>query len=44
VETSHNEPCRKVYPDAGFGWDDGAWHWKGEGEIQDPPWLAISTA
>jgi hypothetical protein len=41
TETSHNEPCRKVYPNNGFTWDGSAWVYKGDGEIKDPTWLTI---
>lgn len=42
-ETSHNEPCRKVFPDNGFVWRDSEWVWSGDGPIEDPSWLAIRT-
>jgi FkbH-like protein len=42
-ETSHNEPCRQVYPANGFRWEANEWVWNGEGAIEDPPWLKIRS-
>ena len=40
-ETSHNEPCRKMYPDNGFSWDDRSWILRQIEPFQDPTWLTI---
>jgi FkbH-like protein len=44
-ETSHNQPCRQMYPDYGFRWDDTAWVLDGEPrpDPQDPAWLTITS-
>lgn len=39
--TSHNEPCRRMYPDAGFAQqDDGSWR-SNASQIPTSPWLTI---
>jgi FkbH-like protein len=40
-ETSHNAPCRSMYPDNGFTWDGSAWFLQPAPPPADPTWLTI---
>ncbi len=40
-ESAYNEPSRTVYPENGFVQGGSAWHWRGDGPIEDPPWLKV---
>lgn len=41
VETPHNEPCRKVYPENGFTWDGKVWRNANPTPRPDPSWLKV---
>jgi FkbH-like protein len=43
LETAHNAPCRKAYPEAGFTWNGSAWVYAATAvrESNDPSWLTI---
>ena len=40
-ETSHNAPCRSMYPDHGFIWDGSCWAYRSDETSLDPTWLTI---
>ena len=40
-ETTHNEPCRRMYPENGFSWDGNSWVLMHVDPCDDPTWLTI---
>jgi FkbH-like protein len=40
-ETSHNQACRRVYPDNDFTWDGRYWVFRGGKIKPDPAWLKV---
>lgn len=42
-ETPNNEPCRRMYPDNGFTWEDDSWVLRQVGPLSDPSWLTITN-
>ena len=40
-ETSHNAPCRSMYPDHGFTWDGSCWAYQSDETLLNPTWLTI---
>ncbi len=42
-DTPHNEPCRKVYSEAGFRWDGKFWTGQTFKTMDDPVWLSVTT-
>jgi FkbH-like protein len=42
-ETPNNEPCRRMYPDNGFTWEDDSWVIREIEPLSDPSWLRITN-
>ena len=43
LETAHNEPCRRFYPDNGFVWEPPSWIDRGGPNAADPDWLTVEV-
>jgi FkbH-like protein len=41
-ETTHNEPCRRMYPENGFSREDGSWVIREVDHREYPAWLAVT--
>ncbi len=42
-ETPHNEPCRRMYPENGFKWQDGSWVTLPGEPVADSSWLTVAN-
>jgi FkbH-like protein len=42
-ETPHNEPCRRMYPNNGFTWENESWVLRDVEPPRDPPWLSVTN-
>ena len=42
-ETPSNEPCRRMYPENGFTWEDESWVIRQSASVSDPSWLTITN-
>jgi FkbH-like protein len=42
-ETTYNQPCRNLYPESGFVWEDDAWVYRSGPDPADPDWLSVEV-
>ncbi len=43
-ETSHNAPCKAMYPDNGFTWEGAVWIYQGDDSVINPSWLEVNDS